>query len=852
MSSRDFGFLTLRNIQAYQSNGNPVPPNQVLVTSGAGSGGFTNSLIISTICVSTVEVSTIFIDREIASSINTNTINTNFLTVNSTTNLSTTIINNTLSLVGNTPADSEIWLHNYKSRLGTSDPYGGLYLEASTTTSIWFSNLDATAGPYAQIGKNFSAFYGSVNVASTLVASTLDARYISSYTIDVQSTLRFFDGPSTVILDAQGSTLYVNGFPILSGGSISSVSSLFWLPRNPTDGSIYNENIGTAPNYYQIGLGTNGNQLNALVDIANNTYTGTKNVFNISSFNNRFVIDNINSSIQNYMTARFIDNQNNPFAIALKFEKTINFQSTTSNCELGYIDFYGTNTSQSTVRGAYILARQQNLASTFAPTDLQFLTCTSSTETINMVITSQGNVGIGTTTPESTLTVFGSCYISSGLTIDGGGAGGGGTTYGSLKIQGGIDENSILIQDGTSVTPNTGIYNGYFIGNSINFGGASTFQIGRVDGVAEPNKAIYMTQAGNVGINTFTPQFTFDVDGSINAQTFLSTNTINMGAINSAINFSSILNINSYLAAQDNGVINIGTAYNPVIYMGSDGTTRTHIINGNISTSASLTVNSYVSTNTINMNSGYINSAGNLKVSGPLLVSSSTDGNANLGLFNNKASFTTNPTFDGCYLELNNSGPQFVVSGPGASPNYAIIASTVSQFNQTRNNGPSVLRIQNSGTTATSAELQLTTYNGSFSLYASQSEASSGGLIPSTFQIYSYYPTPTPVLTIYPNGNMNIPGNLTVSGSALSNVVCSTINNNSPTWSDFYGKYCFVTNNNASLTIGTPSTDGTIIVFRNNTPGNTTITVNGNTIASGKTLSFVYTATTGSTAWFTL
>ena len=103
MASRDFGYITLRNIAAYQPNGNPVPPNQVLVTSGTGEGRFTNRLIISTICVSTIQVSTIFIDNEIASSINTNylTVNstanissltTNFLTVNSTTLLSTTII----------------------------------------------------------------------------------------------------------------------------------------------------------------------------------------------------------------------------------------------------------------------------------------------------------------------------------------------------------------------------------------------------------------------------------------------------------------------------------------------------------------------------------------------------------------------------------------------------------------------------------------------------------------------------------------------------------------------------------------------------------------------------------------
>lgn len=54
MTSRDFGFLTLRNIQAFQSNGNPVPANQVLVTVSTGEGKFTSSLNISSINVSTI------------------------------------------------------------------------------------------------------------------------------------------------------------------------------------------------------------------------------------------------------------------------------------------------------------------------------------------------------------------------------------------------------------------------------------------------------------------------------------------------------------------------------------------------------------------------------------------------------------------------------------------------------------------------------------------------------------------------------------------------------------------------------------------------------------------------------
>jgi microcystin-dependent protein len=109
------------------------------------------------------------------------------------------------------------------------------------------------------------------------------------------------------------------------------------------------------------------------------------------------------------------------------------------------------------------------------------------------------------------VSTLGSSYISSGLVVNGGGAGGGGVPYGAIKIEGGIDENSILIQDGTSVTP-AGQYNGYFIGNSINFGGASTFQIGRIDnGTAVTTKAIYLTEPGNVGIGVTNPSTSLQV-----------------------------------------------------------------------------------------------------------------------------------------------------------------------------------------------------------------------------------------------------------------------------------------------------------------------------------------------------
>ena len=58
MSSRDYGFLTLRNTVAYQSNGDIVPANNIFVTSTNGVAVFSNNVSISTVTASSININT--------------------------------------------------------------------------------------------------------------------------------------------------------------------------------------------------------------------------------------------------------------------------------------------------------------------------------------------------------------------------------------------------------------------------------------------------------------------------------------------------------------------------------------------------------------------------------------------------------------------------------------------------------------------------------------------------------------------------------------------------------------------------------------------------------------------------
>jgi hypothetical protein len=472
MSSADFGFMTLRSMTAYQINGARVKQNFLLTTSTNGVAYFSDAIRLSSINVSSFGASSINASTITANTIIANTISADTIDVNT---LSTT------THVSNNIIASTILLEDY---------------------------IDAPLGNFSTI--NSSSIVGLVGIISTLSSNSISTNtattnYLTATYISSMDNLVFIDNNnSTIILTGQNDDLYVNGYPVVTEGNISSISSLYWedtLGTGSLAGAIFNKNLGAGVADYMVGVGTGAN-LNGTLSVQ---YTGGNvvgNAFHVSSNNNYTYLHNAWDGANNGLAFHLEENQATCCGPRIYLAKSYNFQSSIVG-DLGAIKFNGTNGVLSSILGAEITAQQTGVASTFVPTDILFINGTSSVSNTRMIIKDSGNVGIGTTTPQYTLDVEGSCYISSGLILNE-------VAYGGLKLQGGPTENAIFIKDAAQIANN-----GYFIGNSVNYTpAASTFLIGRIDnGSVDITKGIYMGQNGNVGIGTAAPQYKFDVLG---------------------------------------------------------------------------------------------------------------------------------------------------------------------------------------------------------------------------------------------------------------------------------------------------------------------------------------------------
>lgn len=329
---------------------------------------------------------------------------------------------------------------------------------------------------------------------SSLLTSTISTNYINANFISTITNFTMQDNSgNTIVMTGQNNDLYINGFPVLTDGNLSSVSSLYWeddYGQYTLSGGIFNKNLGQGTQKYMVGIGTNSS-LNGTLSVKFDG-PGTGNAFHVSSNNNVFQIKNISSGIYDYMSGQFYDNQANTFGSALQFFKTQNFNSTVSTCELGYVDFYGLNSSLSTARGAFILAKQTGPVSTFTTTDLQFLTCTSSSGAINMVINSAGRVGVRNTSPQYTLDVNGSIFSNDILHISSATSG----ANGAIRLF--SDSGSSWIESGSTFAVGAGNYLKF--GNMYDTLGVAVLTLDMIN--------------SRVGIKNETPLFPLDVKGT--------------------------------------------------------------------------------------------------------------------------------------------------------------------------------------------------------------------------------------------------------------------------------------------------------------------------------------------------
>jgi hypothetical protein len=199
-----------------------------------------------------------------------------------------------------------------------------------------------------------------------------------------------------------------------------------------------------------------------------------------------------------------------------------------------------------------------------------------------------------------------------------------------------------------------------------------------IDGVICGSTLINITSS-YVGIGIENPQFTLDVNGFAHISTSGGVLLFEPDGTNG--------NIIRYGGGgpNANNLLFVGAGnfekmrINPLGYVGinTNDPQATLDVNGEIRTT------SYLSSLVINNLSSISTNGNNLRIQGEVYLTGGTDGATSLNLFNNKAEFKTNLTYDGCYLELDNTGPYFRISNQGYTQLYAQIGSTTNIFNGT-------------------------------------------------------------------------------------------------------------------------------------------------------------------------
>jgi hypothetical protein len=615
-SSRDFGFTTLRSVQAYQPNGARVPPNNILTTAENGAAIFTDNLYISSINASTISSTTVIHRLTVKASTNDTASGASppgymseFIRLASSGTVTTDyqVAGNGAEFGGpnNTWQDARYVYNN-----GISP--GEFQVWSITTSSISTSAIAPNIGDIR--------FYNDVYLNSNKTLHTSLIKYASTaaYPNPNGGLIEFDVGGPEVIYMNSGTTN--NNLNLMGGVTISgdktSGGDLYLNASTSAGGLTYNNIFMNNPTTIEINQSTtrsgltlynsNSSSLNqpdsaSGIAFSMGTQAGTYtwfNTFSTSGVGDGLIKDHL--QLYSYFPG--------PSSI-LDIAPTGNVNITNSLT----VPYISTNV-MILVDGNASTLEVTNIGSTMY-VDGQPIITDGTISTVSTVFWNEvsgalynKNAGIGTTKYQVGVGTNGAA-LNATLDVLYTGTGAGNVfnlknatgnlltvnNNGSTLINGQLSTGDIFATGNISAS-------GYLSTNTIQMNNGNIYNVSSIINSAGPplNLIDTVIKVTNGSITIASDNY------------YLSTNLIYMGGVSSNINFSSIFNINSSAAATNNGIINMGTAYNPQINFGSAGSSKTHTLNGNFSTSANVTVASILtcstlSTNTINMTTGQIN-----------------------------------------------------------------------------------------------------------------------------------------------------------------------------------------------------------------------------------------------------